>query len=59
MLFFPIEFQELNIDGPIDTSALSGAIPEADLRKIRLLVPHTILNEGPPLEFQIMVLMDS
>ena len=46
---------ELNIDGLIDTSALSGAIPEADLRKIQLLAPHTISNEGPLLEFEIMV----
>ena len=34
---------------------MSSAIPEADLRKIRLLAPHTILNEGPLPEFQIMV----
>ena len=55
MLYFPMDFRELNIDGLIDTGALSSAIPEADLRKIRLLAPHTILNEGPPPEFQIMV----
>ena len=55
MLFFPMDFGELNIDDLIDTGALSSAIPEADLRKIRLLAPHTILNEGPPPEFQIMV----
>ena len=55
MLYFPMDFGELKIDGLIDTSALSGAIPEADLRKIRLLAPHTIFNEGPPPEFQIMV----
>ena len=30
----------------------TGAIQEADLREIRLLAPHTILNEGPPPEFQ-------
>ena len=46
---------ELNIDGLIDTGALSSAIPEAGLRKIRLLAPNTILNKGPPPEFQIMV----
>ena len=34
---------------------MSSAISEADLRKIRLLAPHTILNEGPPPEFKIMV----
>ena len=55
MLYFPMDFGELNIDGLIDTGALSSAIPEADLRKIRLLAPHKILNEGPPREFQIMV----
>ena len=55
MLYFPMDFGELNIDGLIDTGASSSAIPEADLRKIRLLAPHTILNEGPPPEFQIMV----
>ena len=55
MLYFPMDLGELIIDGLIDTGALSSAIPEADLRKIRLLAPHTILNEGPPPEFQIMV----
>ena len=55
MLYFPMDFGELNIDGLIDTGALSSASPEADLRKFRLLAPHTILNEGPPPEFQIMV----
>ena len=50
-----MDFGELNIDELIDTGALSSAIPEADIRKIRLLAPHTILNEGPPPKFQIMV----
>ena len=44
LLEFPMDFGELNIDGLIDTGALSGAIPESDLRKIRLLAPHTIIN---------------
>ena len=55
MLYFPMDFGELNFDGLRDTGALTSAIPEADLRKIRLLAPHTILKEGPPPEFQIMV----
>ena len=55
MLYFPMDFGKLNIYRLIDTGALSSTIPEADLRKIRLLAPHTILNEGPPPEFQIMV----
>ena len=55
MLYFAMDFGELNINGLRDTGALSGAIPEADIRKIRLLASHTIINEGPPPEFQIMV----
>ena len=55
MLYFPMDFVELNVDELINTGALSSAIPEADLRIIRLLAPHTKLNEGPPPEFQIMV----
>ena len=55
MIFFPLDFGELFFDGLIDTGTLSSAILEADLRQIRLLAPHTILNEGRPPEFQIMV----
>ena len=36
MLYFPMDFGELTLDGLVDTGALSSAIPEADLRKIRL-----------------------
>ena len=54
-LYFPMDFGELKIDGLIDTGALSSALPEAHLRKIRLLAPHTVLNEGPPPESQFMV----
>ena len=54
MLCFSMDVGQLNIYGLIDTGALSGAIPEANLRKIRLLALHTILNEDPPPEFQIM-----
>ena len=50
-----MDFREFNFDGLIDTGALSSAIPEADLCKVRLLAPHKTLNEGPPPDFQIMV----
>ena len=50
-----MDFGELKIDELVDTGALSSAIPEADLRKIRLLAPHILLNEGPPPQFQIMI----
>ena len=55
MLYFQMNFGELSFDGLIDTGSLSSATLEANLRKIRLLAPHTILNEGPPPEFQIMI----
>ena len=55
MLFFPMDFGELTIDGLIDTGALSSAIPKMDLRKIRLLSPQSVIREGPPANFQIMV----
>ena len=55
MLYFPMDFGELTLDGLIDTGALSSAIPDADLRKIRLLAPQSIVKEGPAPNFQIMV----
>ena len=55
MLYFPMDFEELNIDGLKATGALSIAILEADLRKIGLLAPRTILNEGPLPEFKFML----
>ena len=55
MLYFPMDFGELTLNGLVDTGALSSAIPEADLRKIRLLAPQSIVKEGPAPNFQIMV----
>ena len=55
MLYFPMDFGELTLDGFVDTGDLSSAIPEADLRKIRLLAPQSIIKEGPAPNFQIMV----
>ena len=50
-----MDFGELTIDGLIDTGALSSAIPEADLSKIRLLAPQSIVKKGPAPTFHIMV----
>ena len=55
MLYFPMDFGELTLDGLVDTGALSSAIPEADLRKIRLLAPQSIVKEGPAPNSQVMV----
>ena len=50
-----MDFGELTLDGLIDTGAHSSAIPEAGLRKIRLLALQSIVKEGPAPSFQIMV----
>ena len=50
-----MDFGELPIDGLIDIGALSSAIPEMDLRKIRLHSPQSVITEGLPPNFQIMV----
>ena len=55
MLYFPMDFGELTLDGLIDIGAHSSAIPEADLRKIRLLAPQSTVKESPAPSFQIMV----
>ena len=55
MLYFPMDFGELTLDGLIDSGAHSSPIPEADLRKIPLLAPQSIIKEGPAPSFQIMV----
>ena len=55
MLYFPMDFGELTIDGLVDTGALSSAIPESDLKKIRLLTPKSIIEEAGPPNFHIIV----
>ena len=46
MLYFPMDFGELTLDGLVDTGALSNAIHEADLRKISLLAPQLIVKRA-------------
>ena len=55
MLYFPMDFGELTLVSLVDTGALSSAIPEADLRKIRLIAPQSIIKESPAPKVQIMV----
>ena len=50
-----MDFGELTLDGLVDTSALSSAITEADLDKIRLLAPQSIIKESPAPNFQLLV----
>ena len=55
MLSLPIDFGELTIDGLVDTEAYSSAIPETDLRKMKILSPQSVIKEGPAPIFQILV----
>ena len=55
MLYVPMDFGKLTLDDLADTGALSRVIPDADLRKIRLIAPQSIIKEGPAPNVQIMV----
>ena len=59
MLYFPMDFRELNFDGLIDMGALSSAIPEDNLLKIGRLAPPMILIERPHLSSKLWLPMDS
>ena len=48
MLFLPKDFREVTIDSLIQTGAITTAVSEADLRKIRLLTRQTVLIEVHP-----------
>ena len=50
-----MDFEKLTLDGLIDTGALTSAISEADLNKIKLLSNEAIKDTGPAPNFQIMV----
>ena len=45
MLYFPVDFGELTIDGLVDTGVLSSAITEVDLNRNRLLDKKAIIEE--------------
>ena len=55
MYYIPMDFKKLTLDGLIDTGALTSAISEQDLNKIKLLASEAIKETGPPPNFQIMV----
>ena len=50
-----MDSKNLTLDGLIDTGALTSAISEADLNKIKLLSNKAIKGTGPAPNFQIMV----
>ena len=50
-----MDFKKLKLDGLFVTGALTSAISEQDLNKIKLLAIEAIKETGPPPTFQIMV----
>ena len=55
MYYMPMDFEKLTLDGLIDTGALTSAISEQDLNKIKLIANEAIKDTGLPPNFQIMV----
>ena len=55
MLYLLMDFVELTIDGLIDTGALSSTFSEMDRWKIRLLSLQSVIREGIPPNFRILV----
>ena len=55
MYYMPIDFEKLTVDGPIFPGALTSAISEQDLNKIKLITNEAMKDTGPPPNFQIMV----
>ena len=52
MLYFPMDFANLTIDGLIDRDALSNAISKDDFEQIET---HESLKRRPPPDFQTIV----
>ena len=55
MYYMPMDFEKRTLDGLIDTGALTSAISEQDLNKIKLFANESIKETGPPPNLQIVV----
>ena len=55
MYYMPMDFEKLTLDGLIYTEALTRAISEQDLNKIKLIAYEALRDTGPLASFQIMV----
>ena len=55
MYYMPMDFEKLTLYGLIDAGALTSAISEQDLNKIKLIANEAKKDTGPPTNFQIMV----
>ena len=55
LYYMPMDFEKLTLDGLIDTGALTSAISEKDLNKIKLIANEAIKDISPLRNLQIMV----
>ena len=55
LYYTPMDFEKRSLDGLTDTGALTSAISEQDLNKIKLLASEANKKTGPPPNLQFMV----
>ena len=55
MFYFPMDFEELTLDGFINTGVLTSGMSEQDLNTIKLQAPKAVSDCGPATNFKIMV----
>ena len=53
MYYMPMDFEKLTLGGLIDTGALTSAISEQDLNKIKLIANEAIKDTGPHQTFKL------
>ena len=53
MYYFPMDFKKLSLDGLIDTDALTSALSEAALNKIKQLSVEAFKDPGAAPNFQM------
>ena len=53
MFFVPLQFNNYENQGPLDTGAVQSELSEAELRKITAAHPEAVLNELPPPNFKV------
>ena len=55
MLFVPLQFNNYESQGLLDTGAVQSAVSEAELRKITSAHPEAVLDELPPPNFKVQI----
>ena len=58
MLFVPLQFNNYENQGLLDTGAVQSALSEAELRKITAAHPEAVLDELKPPNFKVQIAND-